>query len=137
MTDEFAEFDSESFNPSSPTYFAPQFMESFLKSDLGQFEIPDLMPKNDPFHTFNEHPDNRFLDVLSNDSNSSTNYSTKQSPEYADYTDNQSGIERKSEDSRAPPVLRKGIQKQYEPILDSDYVYRVDDNATEYKKARK
>ena len=133
-------YNPQSTNINSPSYFANYFSEEFNKHDFAQFEVPELM--TDSIH-YQNMPGNqaRPNDVLS-DSNSSTNHSSKHSPEYLEYTDNHSALEVRDETdvvghSKLPPILRKGIQKQYETIIDNNIEYRYEDNPAEYKKARK
>lgn len=130
----------QSANINSPGYFANYFSEEFNKHDFGQFEVPDLMTDNSHYQNMQGNQA-RQNDVLS-DSNSSTNHSSKHSPEYLEYTDNHSALDVRDETdiaghSKVPQILRKGIQKQYEAIMDNNIEYRYEDDPNEYKKARK
>jgi hypothetical protein len=73
--------------------------------------------------------ENHTTDTLSNYSGS---YLSKHSPEYSsgEYDD-------KSIKSKIPPIIRKGIHKYYEPIIDCGQTFKYEDNPNEYKKARK
>ena len=142
MSDQFVGYEPENFSLSSPGYFSTQFMEDYLKNDFAHFANQNTIQKPQPTQTLSESPDHRAIETMSNDSNSSTNYSSKYSPDLIDNTDNQSGIDRRSEDDamRQPgstSLVKKNIIKFYEPLVDNHVVYNFDDNPSEYKKARK
>jgi len=143
MTDNgFVGYEPENFSLSSPGYFSTQFMEDYLKNDFAHFANQNTLPKPTQTQTLSESPDHRAIETMSNDSNSSTNYSSKYSPDNIDNTDNQSGIDRRSEDDamrhQAPtPLVKKNITKFYEPLVDNNVVYNFDQDPSEYKKARK
>lgn len=73
----------------------------------------------------------RAYDTLSNSSNYDT---SKYSPEYQYSTEYD---EKTGKNSKIPPIIRKGIHKYYEPIVDCGVVYKYEEDASEYKKARK
>jgi len=138
MTETFVKYDSEHPNLTSPGYFSSQFMEDFGGNDLGQFEVPVMMLQSEQSHRMGERIENRAIDALSNDSNSSTNYSSKYSPDLTDNNENQNDIDQRREDQpKNSSILKKGIQKHYEPLIDNNVIYSYEDNPVEYKKARK
>ena len=143
MTDGFIEYDPNSFNLSSPpSHFSMQFMDDYIRHEYeqpGEQNIPmyQVHPQK-----LEESPENRFIDALSIDSNSSTNYSSKQSPEYTENQECHSDSIRKGDEDflnqpRLPQILKKGIQKPFDPIMDNNLVYKYEDDPNEYKKARK
>lgn len=73
-------------------------------------------------------------EVFSHNSAYSTNPSTKESPEHTPLEDH---LCDDGSGSRVPPIVRKGIRKYYEPILDGGMVYNYEDDPSEYRKARK
>lgn len=132
---------TDHYTLSSPGYFSPPFVDEFGKNEMGGIDMHNLFQRQNSTQQLENSPGHRQMDVLS-DSNSSTNYSSKYSPEHLDTLDNQGSMDRRGDDevlrhSKLPPILRKGIQKYYEPIVDNAVVYKYEDNPSEYKKARK
>lgn len=80
------------------------------------------------------HGDHPSYEVFSHNSAYSTNPSTKESPEHTPLEDH---LCDDGSGSRVPPIVRKGIRKYYEPIVDNGMVYNYEDDPSEYRKARK
>lgn len=138
MTDSNFTYDPNSFPLGSPDLFSKKSNDNFMNSDQFQYggfnQDPNQFLFSQDGDNFDFTSDQRNIETLSNYSTNSTNYSTKQSP---DYQYPQEIPEDRNRDNRVPPILKRGIHKYYEPIVDNNIIYRYEDNPNEYKKARK
>lgn len=100
-------------------------------------ETFSLLPSSSLPPVPEEVPCENLIDRFGNDSAYSTNPSTKNSPEYTPNLEDQEADNQKFVPSKVPPITKKGIKKQYEPILDNGILYRYDEDPDEYRKARK
>ena len=136
MVDSFINYGNHPQEPlASPSYlnkegedtftfdFNPNDQFRFMHFNQDQFAPnPNLSRDNQP-------------DTGSNHSTYSTTHSSKHSPAYTPNTGDQYGDD--DPYSRVPPIVRKGIRKFYEPILDGGTMYKYEDDPNEYRKARK
>jgi regulator of replication initiation timing len=133
MIDSFITYDPNPEASSSPSYFTKHiddiFKYNYMDAETCGFlpnpSMDDEIPKCPPF------------DQFSHGSAFSTNPSSKHSPEYTPNMEDQGAEEGDYVCSQIPPITRKGIKKHYEPIIDCGKVYRYEDSASEYRKARK
>ena len=146
MTDDFLSsnylnFDSQQlfFSKSNEDNSNLHLNFKFTDGPLINFENNSVLHLNsfdNPPHV--DHPNNKNTDSLSTYSNSSTNCSSKHSPEYVLADGGQNDVnEYRKVTSQVPPIQKKNIHKYYEPIFDGHSVFKYEDNPLEYKKARK
>ena len=143
LSPNFLNFDSQQlfFSKNNEDYsnlhlnfkFNDELLINFENNSVLHLDNFDSPPQLEP-------PNNKNTDNLSTYSNSSTNCSSKHSPEYLladgqnefkDVIENRKGV------SEVPCIQKKNIHKYYEPIFDGHTVFKYEDNPLEYKKARK
>ena len=139
MTDSFFQFDQGHPSDSFPELYRDRSFPGFSDQDPLQFngQVPNIdniypyPPESDSFEP-TEH--NRNIETMSNYSASSTNCSSKQSPQY-----NQGEEESKQNalNAQSGQIIKKKIHKYYEPLKDGNVIYRYEEDPVEYKKARK
>jgi len=135
MIDNFITYD----DPNGPTE-SDGYLNK-LRDEM--FHFGAAPPQNYGFATHHQYPPqmNQMFqgdptyEVFSHNSAYSTNPSTKESPEHTPSVEDHLGDDEKG--SKVPPIVRKGIRKYYEPILDNGMVYNYEDDPNEYRKARK
>lgn len=141
MIDSFINYDSNQGALGSPGFLSKNMddMFRFTFTDADP-ETYGLIPSQQtpPDFTQETFPKEVAFDVFSSHSAYSTNPSMKHSPEYAPSPDSQGrDDDQYMKPTKSSGVLKKGIRKQYEPIVDNNIVYRYEDDASEYRKARK
>lgn len=135
MIDNFITYDEPAGSTESPGYL------SKLREEM--FHYGAAPPQNYGYPPHHHYPPqmNQIVhsdptyEVFSHNSAYSTNPSTKESPEHTPSVEDHLGDDEKG--SRVPPIVRKGIRKYYEPIVDNGMVYNYEDDPNEYRKARK
>jgi regulator of replication initiation timing len=136
MIDSFITYDSNPAALSSPSYFS-KHVEEIFKYNCLETENCGLMSHHGLPPISEEFPTEMNFEGFSNGSAYSTNPSTKHSPEHTPEMEDDGADDDKHKHSKVPPIVRKGIRKYYEPILDNNAVYRYEDDPNEYRKARK
>lgn len=146
MTDNFSNF-QDFLDLKSPDIFR---MESNNQQhDFLQMQQSNYEPADDFLMRIEtQHPDNGFsaipsenntkFESLSTKSGYSTNYSIKHSPDYQVDEESSGNSDLNNHKwSQNPPIHKKTINKNYEPIYDGKKCYKYEDDPAEYKKARK
>ena len=136
MVDSFITYDANEFNLDSPSYL------SGLRDDMFQqqfnFQAQNGLFRHNPNYPNMMHmmPQDKHFENISHTSVFS-NPSTKDSPEHTPDADYPLAEDDNNQLSKVPPIIRKGIRKYYEPIIDNNTVYNYEDDPSEYRKARK
>lgn len=108
-----------------------------LSSDF-LMNLDTQVNQNNALSTQNADFQSKF-ESMSTKSGHSTNYSSKNSPDYELCDRESSGKSEFVADkwSQNPPIQKKKISKNYEPLFDGKTWFKYEDNPAEYKKARK
>lgn len=133
MIDSFINYDSNANGLPSPSYDSKNIDEMF-KYNFDPEAFGFLSGQTFP-QLEEEAPKPSYYDQFSHQGSAySTNPSIKHSPEHTPEEDQDDDGYMAAE---VPKMAQKGIKKHYEPILDNGKVYRYEDSASEYRKARK
>ena len=145
MIDSFITYEPNQGALGSPSFFAKNF------DDMFRFNFADADPEtytllpsqqSPPGNNQESLPKEVAFEVFSSHSTYSTNPSLKHSPEYVpEYAPSPDDQGRDDDQYTRPTkgssIMKKGIRKQYEPIVDNNIVYRYEEDPNEYRKARK
>lgn len=136
MIDSFFTFSTGEENVDSPGYLSKLRAEMFRHPPMEAQNYGFAQPQDFQFMVEMMPRENNF-EGFDHTSAYSTNPSTKDSPEHTPDSDEHSLEDDKGQLSKVPPIVRKGIRKYYEPILDNNIIYKYEDDPNEYRKARK
>ncbi len=135
MSDSFITYDSRD-GVDSPGYLSQLRAQMFRAQAHLEFQTNNVRSAQSIPYKVEMVPQEVHYEANSHESNYSTNPSTKDSPDH-NFPDDNSGEDEKNNFSKVPPIIRKGIRKYYEPIIDNNIIYNYEDDPNEYRKARK